>query len=69
MQRPVVIVIESLKKRKAGVHRQVPVPPELLNTLDMVHGMKFTEWTRDDRLRHPVFLRIRADKKADEVVR
>ena len=69
MQRPVVIVIESLKKRKAGVHRQVPVPPELLNTLDMVHGMKFTEWTRDDRLRHPVFLRIRAEKKADEVVR
>ena len=64
-----VIVIESLKKRKAGVHRQVPVPPELLNTLDMVHGMKFTEWTRDDRLRHPVFLRIRADKKADELVR
>ena len=23
--------IESLKKRKAGVHRQVPVPPELLD--------------------------------------
>jgi integrase/recombinase XerD len=35
-----VIVIESLKKRKAGVHRQVPVPPELLDTLDMVHGIR-----------------------------
>ena len=35
-----VIVIESLKKRKAGVHRQVPVPPELLNTMDMVHGIR-----------------------------
>ena len=28
-----VIVIESLKKRKAGVHRQVPVPPDLLDQL------------------------------------
>jgi integrase/recombinase XerD len=35
-----VIVIESLKKRKAGVHRQVPVPPELLDTIDMVHGIR-----------------------------
>ena len=35
-----MIVIESLKKRKAGVHRQVPVPPELLDTLDMVHGIR-----------------------------
>jgi integrase/recombinase XerD len=35
-----VIVIESLKKRKAGVHRQVPVPPELLDTMDMVHGIR-----------------------------
>jgi ATP-dependent DNA ligase len=31
--------------------------------------VKFTEWTRDDRLRHPVFLGIREDKKASEVVR
>src|SRR6266481_3910485 len=35
-----VIVIESLKKRKTGVHRHVPVPPELLDTLDMVHGIR-----------------------------
>jgi bifunctional non-homologous end joining protein LigD len=31
--------------------------------------VKFTEWTRDDRLRHPVFLGLRDDKKASEVVR
>ena len=30
---------------------------------------KFTEWTRDDRLRQPVFLGIREDKSAKEVVR
>jgi len=35
-----VIVIESLKKRKPGVHRQVPVPPELIDTMDMVHGIR-----------------------------
>jgi integrase/recombinase XerD len=38
-----VIVIESLKKRKAGVHRQVPIPPELLDLLDMVHGIRETQ--------------------------
>ena len=35
-----VIVIESLKKLKVGVHRQVPVPAELLDTMDMVHGIR-----------------------------
>jgi integrase/recombinase XerD len=35
-----IIVFESLKKRKRGVFRQVPVPPDLLDTLDMVHGIR-----------------------------
>jgi bifunctional non-homologous end joining protein LigD len=35
----------------------------------MVCQIKFTEWTRDDRLRLPVFLGIREDKNANEVVR
>jgi bifunctional non-homologous end joining protein LigD len=35
----------------------------------MVCQVKFTEWTRDDRLRHPAFLGIREDKNASEVVR
>lgn len=34
------IVIESLKKRRQGVHRAVPVPASLLDTLDMVHGVQ-----------------------------
>jgi integrase len=34
-----VIVVESLKKRRQGVYRAVPVPPALLDTLDMVHGL------------------------------
>ena len=35
----------------------------------MVCEVKFTEWTRDDRLRQSVFLGIREDKSASEVVR
>ena len=35
----------------------------------MVCQIKFTEWTRGDRLRQPVFLGIREDKNAIEVVR
>jgi bifunctional non-homologous end joining protein LigD len=35
----------------------------------MVCQVKFTEWTRDDRLRQPVFLGIRTDKNAQEVLR
>jgi bifunctional non-homologous end joining protein LigD len=38
-------------------------------TPEMVCQVKFTEWTRDDRLRQPVFLGIREDKNAREVVR
>lgn len=29
--------------------------------------IKFTEWTKDGRLRHPIFLRLRDDKKANQV--
>ena len=35
----------------------------------MVCEVKFTEWTRDDRLRQPVFLGLREDKSASEVAR
>ncbi len=35
-----VLVIESLKKRRDGIFRVVPVPPILLDTLNMVHGIR-----------------------------
>ena len=35
-----VLVFESLKKRRAGIYRAVPVPPALLETLNMVHGIR-----------------------------
>jgi integrase len=35
-----VLVFESLKKRRPGVYRSVPVPPALLEALDLVHGIR-----------------------------
>jgi integrase/recombinase XerD len=34
------IVFETLKKRKRGMYRRVPVPSELLDSLDMIHGLR-----------------------------
>ena len=41
-----VIVFESLKKRKKGVYRAVPVPPKLLDELELVHSLRETEKRR-----------------------
>jgi len=35
-----VLIFESLKKRRLGVFRAVPVPPSLLEALDLVHGIR-----------------------------
>lgn len=35
-----LIVFESLKKRRTGIYRAVPVPPALLDALDLVHGIR-----------------------------
>lgn len=34
------LVFESLKKRRTGIYRAVPVPPALLDALDLVHGIR-----------------------------
>lgn len=33
----------------------------------LVCEIKYTEWTKDGRLRHPIFLRLRDDKKTNEI--
>jgi bifunctional non-homologous end joining protein LigD len=35
----------------------------------LVAQVKFTEWTLDDQIRQPVFLGLRTDKKAKDIVR
>jgi len=42
-----VVVLESLKKRKKGVFRAVPVPPALLDALDLVHGIRKAQKGKD----------------------
>ncbi len=41
-----VLVFESLKKRRMGIFRSVPVPLALLDALDMVHGIRETQTRR-----------------------
>jgi bifunctional non-homologous end joining protein LigD len=36
---------------------------------ELVGEVKFTEWTSESEMRHPVFLGLRTDKKATDVVR
>ena len=38
-------------------------------TPDLVAQVRFTEWTDDQKLRHPVYLGLRDDKRADAVVK
>jgi bifunctional non-homologous end joining protein LigD len=35
----------------------------------LVAQIKFTEWTSDNQLRQPVFLGLRTDKQAKDVIR
>src|ERR1700689_2636909 len=35
-----VVIFESLKKRRRGVYRAIPVPPTFLDTLDLVHDLR-----------------------------
>jgi bifunctional non-homologous end joining protein LigD len=35
----------------------------------LVGDVKFTEWTSESEMRHPVFLGLRTDKKAADVIR
>jgi integrase len=34
------LIFETMKKRRTGVFRAVPVPPALLDSLDLVHGIR-----------------------------
>jgi integrase/recombinase XerD len=41
------IVLESLKKRRKGVYRVVPVPPRVTEALDLVHGVREAQKGKD----------------------
>ena len=50
-------------KRVRGESETTWVKPTL------VAEVKFTEWTNSGEMRHPVYLGLRADKRAEDVVR
>ncbi|HEX8312859.1 MAG TPA: ATP-dependent DNA ligase, partial [Chthoniobacteraceae bacterium] len=63
----------NLPEKSGGRWSQNITPAELRRCSwvepKLVCQLKFTEWTRDDKLRHPVFLGLREDKEARQVVR
>src|SRR3954449_13245735 len=64
-----VVVFESLKKRKRGVFRAVPVPPELLDTLDMVHGIRQAQRRGQAKALLWPWSRMTAFRRVQEVMR
>ncbi|MCB0871445.1 MAG: hypothetical protein KDB52_11485, partial [Solirubrobacterales bacterium] len=60
---------------------ETPEPPFAQKDLEAIPGkarwcrpervveVRFTQWTRDGRLRNPVFLGFRPDKSPDQVVK
>ncbi len=49
------LVFESLKKRRKGVFRAVPVPPGLLDQLDLVHGVSEARRRGEGQLDKPLW--------------
>ena len=50
-----VIIYETLKKRRKGVYRAVPVSDGLLDLLDMVHGLRETVKSKPGTLEKPIW--------------
>jgi integrase/recombinase XerD len=63
------IVFETLKKRKRGMYRRVPVPAELLDNLDMIHGLR--QLQRKGRLNDRLWpwCRMTAWRKIEAVIK
>jgi bifunctional non-homologous end joining protein LigD len=63
----------NLPMKHQGRWRQNITPREMSSCHwvkpKLVCQIRFTEWTSDGKLRHPVFLGLRTDKKAAEVTR
>lgn len=42
-----VIVFQSLKKRREGIFRAVPVPPDIMDALELVHAIRSAQRQKD----------------------
>jgi integrase/recombinase XerD len=59
-----VLVFESLKKRRTGIFRSVPVPPSLLDVLDLVHGIRELHSQRGKGSRRAALAMVADDRLA-----
>jgi ATP-dependent DNA ligase len=67
--------LQSLRSRMDRIERKtspydvgdVPTKEVHFVTPKLVCEVKFTEWTGDDRLRHPAFMGLRRDKDPEDV--
>ena len=55
-----VIVFETIKRRKAGIYRAVPVPPHLLDALELVHSLRDTKKKRPGKKKQRLWAWSRA---------
>jgi bifunctional non-homologous end joining protein LigD len=64
---------KNLPEKRSGRHGQTITAAEMKRCHwiepKMVCEVRFSEWTRDEKLRQPVFLGIREDKNAEDVIR
>ena len=58
------VVFESLKKRRDGIYRAVPVPPALLIALTMVHGVREMQAKAWEGARNPDVALVADDRVA-----
>src|SRR3954452_1130817 len=63
-----VIVFESLKQRRKGVFRAVPVPPALMEMLDLVHGIREARRRRATQRLLWTWSRMTAWRRVQEVI-
>jgi len=61
--------LDPLRQGRSPFSDEVREPTATWVQPQLVAQVAFSEWTRDGRLRHPRFLGLRDDKRADEVVR
>jgi integrase/recombinase XerD len=64
------IVFESLKERRRGIYRAVPVPPDLLDVLDMVYGVREIQKKGGARLNAKLWRwsRMTAYRRVQEII-
>mgnify|MGYP002779429942 CR=1 FL=1 len=62
--------LKKIEQKSSPFSTRVPTnQPAHWTSPTVVIQVRFTEWTRDGKLRHPVYLGVREDKNASEVVR